>query len=157
MAQTVQLATARELAAAGSVRDTVLVGQPGGYAVMFKVGMAERALATKAGATRLFAGLDAAVRVLRNELGISHYQVDASGYSDDPENRRRRPDRTAALKRAREDAAYTEFLRQGIQEARADPRPALSSEEAARHMDLIKVSLQARLDAALAGKKGATA
>lgn len=156
MAQTLQLATARELAAAGSVRDTVLVGQPGGYSVMFKVGATERALATKAGATRLFAGLDAAVRVLRSELGISHYQVDASGYSDDPEKRRRRPDRTAALKQAREDAAYTEYLRQGIQEARADPRPALSKEGAARHMDQVKAGLQARLNAALAGKKDTT-
>ena len=153
MTRTVQLATARELAAAGSVRDTVLVGQPGGYSVLFKVGVAERALATKTGVTRVFSGLDAAARVLRNELGIHHYQVDASGY-DAATERRRRPDRSAAFKQAHEDAAFAEFLREGTQTAVDDPRPALSSTEAARHMQQVRNRLQARLDAALASKEG---
>jgi len=68
-------------------------------------------------------------------------------------NRRPRPDCSAALKRAREHAAYTEFLRQGIQVARADPRPGLSRKEAAHHMGQVKAGLEARLDVALAGKK----
>ena len=91
MSQTVQLATARELASTGSVRDTLLVGQRGGYAVLFKIGVGQqRALVTKEGAPRLFAGIDAAARVLR-DIGITRYQVDASGLAEDggdphPEN-----------------------------------------------------------------------
>lgn len=153
MAQTVQLATARELAAAGTVRDTWLVGQVGGYAVMFKLGTGERALATKTGTMRLFAGLDAAVRLLRNELGINQYHVDASGYLDDPGSRRRRPDRTAALQQAHQDAAYTEFLREGTERALQDNRPALSSTDAAKRMDAVKEKHQARLEAALGGRR----
>lgn len=145
MVTTVQLATARELAAAGSVQDTVLVGKTGGYAVLFKLGIGERALATKAGATRLFSGLDAAVRVLRRELGITHYQVDTSGYFE-REVPRTRPDRAEALKQNHEDAAYTEFLRRETARALADTRPSLSSEEAEAHMYAIKAKHLARLD-----------
>jgi len=145
MLKTVQLATARELAAAGSVFDTLLVGQAGGYAVMFKLGIGERALATKAGATRLFAGLDAAVRVLRRELGINRYRVDASGFSE-REEPRRRPDRTAALKQSHEDAAYAEFLREGAAKALADTRAPLSSADAKAHMNDIKARHLAQLD-----------
>lgn len=145
MVTTVQLATARELAAAGSVQDTLLVGKTGGYAVLFKLGIGERALATKGGATRLFSGLDAAVRVLRRELGITHYQVDTSGYFE-REVPRTRPDRAEALKQNHEDAAYTEFLRRETAKALADTRPSLSSEEAEAYMDAVKARHLAQLE-----------
>lgn len=118
MPQTVKLATARELAAAGSVRDTVLVGQRDGYAVLFKLGAGERVLATKEGSTRLFSGVDAAARVLR-ELGIARFQVDATGLTEgDPG--RRRPDRSAALRRTHHDAAYLAFLQERAELGRRD-------------------------------------
>ncbi len=145
MVTTVQLATARELAAAGSVQDTLLVGRTGGYAVLFKLGVGERALATKAGATRLFSGLDAAVRVLRRELGITHYQVDTTGYFE-REVPRTRPDRAEALKQNHEDAAYTGFLRRETAKALADTRPSLSSEEAEVYMDTVKARHLAKLE-----------
>ncbi|MET7140100.1 hypothetical protein M3S04_03950 [Xanthomonas sp. PPL139] len=121
MSNTVKLATARELAAAGSVRDTVLVGKEGGYVVLFKIGMQERTLATKDGAPRLFSGLDAAVRVLRGQLGIAHYHVDASGFAIGEATRRRRPDRAAALKRTYADAAYLSHLQERADAGRRDP------------------------------------
>ncbi len=145
MTTTVQLATARELASAGSVQDTLLVGRTGGYAVLFKLGSGERALATKAGTTRLFSGLDAAVRVLRRELGITHYQVDTSGYFE-REISRTRPDRAKALKQNHEDAAYTEFLRRETARALADTRPSLSSEDAESYMDAVKARHLAQLE-----------
>jgi len=121
MANTVKLATARELAAAGSVRDTILVGQDGGYAVLLKIGMQERTLATKEGAPRLFSGLDAAARVLREQLGIAHYHVDASGFAIGEAIRRRRPDRAAALKQTHADAAYLSHLQERADAGRRDP------------------------------------
>lgn len=120
MPQTVKLATARELAAAGSVRDTLLVGQRGGYAVLFKVGQGKRTLATKEGSPRLFSGVDAAARVLR-DIGIARYQVDATGLAEGDVTRRRRPDRAAALRQTHEDAAYLVFLQERAEAGRRDP------------------------------------
>lgn len=120
MTTTVSLAVARELAAAGSVRETVLIGQRGGYAVAFKVGMGERVLATKTGQPRLFGGVPAAARVL-HDLGIARYLVDATGLSEGDLMRRRRPDRAVALKQTHEDAAYVAFLAERAEVGRRDP------------------------------------
>lgn len=136
MAATVKLATARELVEAGSVRSASIIGQAGGYAVLLKVGMQERALSTKTGQPRLFTGLDAAARVLRDSLGVARFDVDASGYSASDLSRRRRPDRTAALRElhaaAEHDAWFRAEVRQALNEA-ADPETEwVSHEEVAR-------------------------
>ncbi|AOY69557.1 hypothetical protein BHE83_23525 (plasmid) [Xanthomonas euvesicatoria pv. vesicatoria str. 85-10] len=104
MPETIKLDTARELAVAGSIRDTVLLGQRGGFLIIFRMGMSERVLATKYGVPRLFSGLDAAAKVLR-EISITRFQVDASDLVKDDSTRRRRPDRAAALKQTYRDAA----------------------------------------------------
>lgn len=145
MLETVKLATARELAAAGSVRDTVLVGQRGGYAVLLKVGMAERTLATKEGTPRIFGALDAAARVLREELGIARYHVDATGFTA-RDVQRRRPDRAAALKRTHEDAAYLAFLEERAEAGRRDP-VRYTSEEAEVQMAAFVRDLRAGREA----------
>ena len=123
MAATVKLSTARELVEAGSVRHASIIGQAGGYAVLLRVGMQERALSTKGGTPRLFAGLDAAARVLRDALGVARFDVDASGYSA-ADARRRRPDRSAALRElhaaAEHDAWFGRDVQQALKEA-ADP------------------------------------
>lgn len=118
----IQLATARELAAAGSIRETVLIGQVGGYSVRFKVGMGERVLATKRGEPRLFGGVDVAARVLRG-IGIARFEVDASRVAEDDllTRRRTRPDRREALRKAHRDAAYLEDLEGRAESGRKDP------------------------------------
>lgn len=78
--ETVKMAVARALVAAGSVRAASVVGQPGGWAVVLRVGVAERVLEARSGQVRLFVTLDAAARLLR-ELGIVRFDVDAANYS----------------------------------------------------------------------------
>ncbi|MDZ4116952.1 MAG: hypothetical protein U1C54_13185, partial [Xanthomonadaceae bacterium] len=58
-----------------------MLGQHGGYAIVLRVGMSDRVLATKSGAPRLFAQLDRAARLLRDELGIARFAVDAANYA----------------------------------------------------------------------------
>lgn len=120
MASTVKLSTARELVEAGSVRAASIIGQAGGYAVLLRIGMQERALASKAGTPRLFTGLDAAARVLRDTLGVARFEVDASGYHAG-NVRRRRPDRAAALRELHQAKAHDDWFRaqveQGLKEA----------------------------------------
>mgnify|MGYP003585943356 CR=1 FL=1 len=70
MVTTVQLATARELAAAGSVQDTLLVGRTGGYAVLFKLGIGERAL--------VVVRIRDVRRALEQSAGQSKHVVDAA-------------------------------------------------------------------------------
>lgn len=144
MTENVKLSTARELAAAGSVRETVLVGQRGGYAVLFKVGMGERALATKQGDTRLFGGVDAAARVLR-EIGIARYHVDATGLAEGDllSRRRARPDRGEALRRTHRNAAFVADLVERAEAGRKDP-VRLSSAEVNERMRALREPHQAR-------------
>lgn len=79
--QTVQIATARALVAAGAVRAASLIGQPGGWAIVLRVGVSEQVIESKRGGVRLLRSLDAAARVL-DELGLRRFEVDASNLGD---------------------------------------------------------------------------
>ena len=79
--QPVQIATARALVAAGAVRAASLIGQPGGWAIVLRVGVSEQFIESKRGGVRLLRSLDAAARVL-DELGVRRIEVDASNLGD---------------------------------------------------------------------------
>lgn len=145
---TIRLATARELAEAGSLRETTVTAEPGGYVVTFALENSERALATKDGTPRMFSGVHAAARVLA-QLGITRYRVDATATAGAEPLRRSRPDRARALKQLHEDSAYLERICEAVAEARADPRPPLSSTEAHLHMEALKTRLGDQLQTAL--------
>lgn len=78
--QTVKIATARALVAAGAVRAASLIGQPGGWAIVLRVGVVEQVIEAKRGGVRLLRTLDAAARVL-DELGLRRFDVDASNFA----------------------------------------------------------------------------
>lgn len=99
--ETIREATLRELVQAQAVRSAIALGRPGGYAITFRYGMTERALATSRGGLRLFT-LDAAGKFLR-ELGLPRFEVDATGY-EPGRIRPPRPDRATALSRTRPGA-----------------------------------------------------
>ena len=154
MTEMVKLATARELVDAGAVKQAEVIGLPGGWTVQLQTYNQARVLATKANEPRRFGTFESALKVLR-ELGVrlDLLRVDAAQWeADGLLGVRRRPDRSAAMKLKDADARYAAFLRDSVLEARADPRPALSSAAAKKHMDAIKATQRARLDAALQGK-----
>lgn len=148
MIDTIKMATARELAEAGSLRETTVTAEAGGYVVTFALENSDRALATKDGVPRLFSGVEAAARVLA-QLGITRYRVDATAIAGTEPSRRSRPDRSRALKQLHEDAAYLERIREAVAEARADSRPALSGTDAHLHMAALKARLGDELQTAL--------
>lgn len=148
MVSTIKLATVRELAGAGSVRETTLVAAADGYTITFALENSERALGTKDGAPRLFSGVQAAARVL-SKLGITRYRVDATATAGADPTRRSRPDRAHALKQLHDDAAYLDQIRDAVAESRADARPALSSVEARQQMDALKARLSRDLQSAM--------
>ena len=76
-------------------------------------------------------------------------RVDATATAGAEPLRRSRPDRARALKQLHEDSAYLERIREAVAEARADPRPPLSSTEAHLHMEALKTRLGDQLQTAL--------
>ncbi len=119
-------AALKDLIAANAIRSAMVIGDKGGYLVTIKHGRAERMIAarTREGQIkrRLFRSLNAASRYLR-QIGMARYAVDETGYKE-ANDRPKRPDRSAALKRAHKSAAYDQWLRtevaQALNEA-ADP------------------------------------
>ena len=114
MSQTVNLATARELAAAGAVRHATLLGRPGGFAIVLRVGMADQLLATKLGEPRIFAQMETAAELLRGELGVARFDVDASNYSKDDLLRRRNPKVRATRLKEREAIQHDRWFRERV-------------------------------------------
>lgn len=117
MAETIDHGTLARLVEAGAVRGAHIIGQTGGWAVLVKYGMVERALAAqRSRQVRLFRKFETLVSYLK-ELGIARFEVDAAGYDPDSLKTTRRPDRAEALKRAHEAAAHDAWFRDQVAEA----------------------------------------
>ncbi|CAM5216406.1 hypothetical protein CDEF62S_00151 [Castellaniella defragrans] len=155
MNQTIDTATARRLAEAGTIRGVSIIGQPGGWSVMLKMGTLEKPLGgQKTDKPRTWRSLDTLTEYLRKDLSILRIDgVDATHHSSADANRPGRPDAAARMKRAHEAAAYDAWFRAqvdaGIKEA-ADPATQWISHEDAmarmhKHLD--------RLEARAKGKE----
>lgn len=150
--ETIDHVTLSRLAEAGAVRAAHVIGQAGGWALSIKYGMAERFLAAqRSGKLRLFRKLETVMTYLKT-LGISRFDVDASGYdAAEAKSHYKRPDRAAALKRAHEAAEHDAWFREQVQQAvdEADKPDAVFLPHGA-----VMADLKAHLDglAARAGK-----
>ena len=78
--ETITHPTLVQLVAAGAVRVVVAVGQPGGWTLLVRYGLAERALAAqRSKQVRVFRKLDTLVLYLQ-QIGVSRFEVDAAGF-----------------------------------------------------------------------------
>ncbi|EBQ8602457.1 hypothetical protein I6P91_004610 [Salmonella enterica] len=140
--ETIDHTTLHRLVEAGAVRAAHVVGTSGGWALTVKFGLNERPLAAqRSRQIRLFKKLETLVSYLK-DVGISQFDVDASNYSPESQNRSTRPDRSVALKRAHEAVAYDAWFREQVQASIDDPQPALSDEEARRRFAVRKNALR---------------
>lgn len=130
-AETIDQMTLENLVQAGAIRGATVVGQPGGWGLVVKFGMSEKALAAKRGAVRTWRKLETLVLFLKG-IGIVQFATDASNYS--PESSllpsAKRPDAAERMRRAHEAAAYDQWIRDQVQESLADPRPNVSHAQA---------------------------
>lgn len=113
-ADTIDHTTLAHLVEAGAVRGAEVIGQPGGWGVVIKYGMTERALAARRGAVRIFKKFETLVAYLKG-MGIAEYRVNAADY--DPQAAKAgqaRPDAAERLKRAHEAAAYDDWFRSKV-------------------------------------------
>jgi hypothetical protein len=127
--ETIDHATLCKLAEAGVVRKAHVVGQPGGWEIMIKLGRKECALAAQRSAeVRRFRKFETLVEYLKG-LGIPSFDVDAVHFEARVSEERKRPDRASALKEAHESAAYSKWLKSETQASIDDPRPSIAHDQ----------------------------
>jgi hypothetical protein len=112
---TIDHVTLQHLVEAGAVRGADVIGQPGGWGVVIKYGMVERALAVKRGAVRIFRHFETLVAYLKG-IGISQYTVNAANYDPATPAKATRPDISERMKRAHEAAEHNKWFREQVEE-----------------------------------------
>jgi hypothetical protein len=144
--------TLSRLVEAGAVRGAHVISQMGGWSVMIKYGMLERPLAaTRSKEVRKFKKLETLVNYLK-EIGISRFDVDATGYDQSTIQTYKRPDRTEAMRKSQEAVEHDKWFREQVEQAllEADDPATIwvSHEDVKKGMQKQRESLQARIDAA---------
>lgn len=115
--------TVSQLVEAGAIRAAHVVGQKGGWGVLFKYGLTERPLAAQRGNVRVFKRFETIVSYLR-EMGIVQFDVDAAQYDPAaPLSARSQSNAERAreqMKAAHQAAAYDKWFRAEIGAALAE-------------------------------------
>ncbi|WP_232516611.1 type II toxin-antitoxin system RelB family antitoxin [Thauera sinica] len=134
---------------AQAIRGASIIGQPGGWSIMLKMGMTEKPLGTqRTDKPRTWRSLDTCVAYLRNELHIVRVDMlDASNHSE-ADTGRRRADTAERMKRAHEAAAYDAWFRAQVQASIDDPRPSIPHEEVMAEFAERRAALRKKIDAA---------
>ncbi|HEY5580382.1 MAG TPA: hypothetical protein VIK56_04325 [Rhodoferax sp.] len=117
-AETIDHATLEHLADAGAIRGASVIGQPGGWGVVFQYGTAERALAVKRGQVRIFKKFDTLASYLK-QIGIDQFRTDTRQF-DPTVTIVRRADTSERMKRAHEAAAHDMWFRAQVEQGLAE-------------------------------------
>ena len=120
---TVDTAMARRLVDAMAIQGASIIGQPGGWSVMLKLGTAEKPLGVqRTDKPRTWRSLDRCVDYLKNELHLARFDLlDATLHSEVGAAGKSRGDAAERMRQTHQAAAYDKWFRsevaQGIQEA----------------------------------------
>jgi hypothetical protein len=115
------------------LRGALVLGQPGGFAVVVRYGSHERAIAAqRSRQIRLWRNLNTAAAYVRDELGMQRFEIDMADHDADAVERRR-PDTAERQRQLREAAEHDAWFRQQVQEAldgiEDGTNPPISEEE----------------------------
>jgi hypothetical protein len=141
--------TVKSLVEAHAVHGAVVLGRPGGWGILVRYGNAERAVAAqRSDSPRLWRNLNTAVAFVRNELGVSRFEIDTAEY--DPEAiERKRPDQAERLRQQHEAAAHDAWFRKEVQEALDGiddgSNPIVPEEEARLRLDALRADIANRI------------
>jgi len=148
--ETIDGKAVRGLVDAKAIKGAVVLGQPGGYAVVVKYGTQARAVAAqRSRRMRLWRNLNTAATYVQSELGVERFEVDMSDLDISAEDRSR-PDTAERQRQLHEAAEHDAWFRSEVQQTLngiEDGTIRLIGEE---EWDLIAAemrrSLQARID-----------
>ncbi|MFZ4538816.1 hypothetical protein [Propionivibrio sp.] len=143
-AHTIDTAMARRLVEASAIRGASIIGLPGGWSVLLKLGPTEKPLGTqRTDKPRTWRSLDTCMDYLKNELHIVRIDLlDASNHSAGDVTRSTRADSSERMKRAHEAAAYDTWFRAQVQAAIDDPRPSIPHEQVMAEFDARRTALR---------------
>jgi hypothetical protein len=136
-ANTIDTAMAKRMVDASAIRGASIIGQPGGWSVVLKMGLQERPLgAQRTDRPRTWRSLDRAVAYLKTELHITRFDLlDATNHSvGEPISGSSPVAAAERLRNAHKAAAYDKGFRaeveQGIKEADDPNTQWVSNEDA---------------------------
>ena len=117
---TIDTAMAKRMAAASAIQGASIIGQPGGWSVVLKLGLHEHPLgAQRTDKPRTWRSLDRAVAYVKDELHIARFELlDATNHSEGPPVAGRSPIASSErLRHAHEAAAHDKWFRDQVAEA----------------------------------------
>jgi hypothetical protein len=114
---TIDTAMAKRMVEASAIHGASIIGQPGGWSVMLKLGMQEKPLgAQRSDKPRMWRSLDRCVDYLKKELHIARFELlDATNFSDAALVGKTRKDASERLRNAHEAAAHDKWFRQQVE------------------------------------------
>lgn len=118
---TIDTAMAKRMVETAAIHGASIVGQPGGWAVMLKLGMYERPLGVQRGnKPRMWRSLDTCMAYLKDELHIARIDtLDATFHTRATGLGVSRPDSAKRMREAFEASAYTHWLNDVVEDSRA--------------------------------------
>jgi hypothetical protein len=117
---TVDTAMAKRMVAADAIRGAAIIGQPGGWAVILKLGKQETALCVqRTDKPRIWRSLDRCVEYLKSELNIARFELlDSSNHSDTAiEGGNARADAALRMRDAHQAASHDKWFREQVAQA----------------------------------------
>ena len=119
--QTIDTNMAKRMVEAAAIRGASIVGQPGGWAVMLKLGMTERPLGIQRGnKPRMWRSLDTCMEYLKTELHITRIDsLDATHHTNAQVPGVSRPDSAKRMREAFDASAHTKWLEAKVAVSRA--------------------------------------
>lgn len=133
---TIDTAMAKRMVEASAIHGASIIGQPGGWSVMLKMGMQEKPLgAQRSDKPRMWRSLDRCVDYLKKELHIARFELlDATNFSTVAVVGKSREDAAERLRSAHKAAAHDKWFRAqveiGLVEANDPAAEWLTNEEA---------------------------
>lgn len=115
---TIDTSLAKRMAEARAIRGASIIGQPGGWSVVLKLGLHERPLgAQRSDKPRTWRSLDRAVAYLKEELHIARFDLlDATNHSKaDLLEGKSRVDASERLRLAHEAAGHDKWFREQVE------------------------------------------
>lgn len=148
----IDTAQAREMMLANAIRGAAIIGEPGGWSVLLKLGRTDKTLGTqRTNKPRQWISLDRCVKYLKLELGVARFNLlDATRHGAAPAGRIVRNDVAERLRRAHAAADYDQWFRAQVQAALDDPAPAIDHASVKRSFAAKRAALRKR--AAAPGK-----
>jgi hypothetical protein len=141
----------KNLAMAHALNGAVVLGQPGGFAVLVKYGVNERAVAAqRSRRMRIWRNLNTAAAYVRDELGLARFEIDMTEH-DPAAIERKRPDTADRQRQLHEAGEHDAWFRGQVQKAmdgiEDGSNRAMSEDEWAEKAKLKRADLQRRIGA----------